>query len=331
MKWLRFVIPVLLLAIILFLVFSSHSPAYPSLAKQRAVLNERSAVMPVRILDSMQIIEDLKFLSSDTCEGRKPGTIGHQRAAERIISRMREAGLDSFDNSLIQPFDIYSKGNLVTAHNITGWIKGTKHPQQFIVISAHYDHVGRIGDSIYYGASDNASGTACLLAMAKYFKQHPPVYSLIFAAFDAEETGLKGANHFVEQLPGSLQLSSIVFNLNIDMIARNDDNEIVACGIHHYPSLKKIIEQVQPRTNTKILMGHDKGSGREDWTSLSDHYPFYLQKIPFLYFGTEDHIDYHKPTDTFFRIDLRNYLENCNMITLVALALNDSLYSLNVK
>ncbi len=102
------------------------------------------------------------------------------------------------------------------------------------------------------------------------------------------------------------------------MIVRNDDNEIFACGIYHYPSLKNIIKEIQLRTNTKILMGHDKGAGREDWTNLSDHYAFHLQKIPFLYFGTEDHIDYHRPTDTWNKIDLSNYIENCNMLTLLA-------------
>lgn len=307
--------------------FKEKSSPYPSLAKQRSALKHKPAATSVRLLDSAQIINDLRFLASDTCEGRRPGSDGHERAAERIVTRMREAGLDSFDNSLILPFQTLIKGKMIAAKNIIGWIKGTQHPEKYIVISAHYDHMGKIGDSTYYGASDNASGTACILAMARYFKQHPQPYSYIFAAFDAEETGLKGARYFTRHLPHPLQLSSIKFNLNIDMIVRNDNNEIFACGIYHYPSLKSVIRKIQPRTNTKILMGHDQGPGREDWTTLSDHYAFHVQGIPFLYFGTEDHIDYHRPTDTWNKIDLNNYIENCNMLTLLAMMIDPDKFS----
>ncbi len=175
---------------------SKSSFPYPSLDKQRADLINKPFVTPTRVLDSSIIIKDLKYLASDTCEGRRPGSDGHERAVERIVTRMREAGLDSFGSSLILPFETLSKGKMIVAKNILGWIKGTQHPEKYIVISAHYDHLGKIGDSTYFGASDNASGTACILAMAKYFKQHPYSYSLIFAAFDAEETGIKGARHF---------------------------------------------------------------------------------------------------------------------------------------
>jgi hypothetical protein len=68
-------------------------------------------------------------------------------------------------------------------------------------------------------------------------------------------------------------------------------------------------------------MGHDRGSGREDWTYQSDHYVFHRQKIPFLYLGVEDHPDYHQPTDTFGKIDLGHYVENCNMLTALAKSL----------
>jgi hypothetical protein len=108
-------------------------------------------------------------------------------------------------------------------------------------------------------------------------------------------------------------------NLNIDMIARNDKNEIFACGIRHYPSLKYLVNQIQKKTNSKVLMGHDSGKNREDWTFWSDHYPFYKKKIPFLYFGVEDHVDYHQPTDTWDKFDLKFYIENCNMMAMVTI------------
>jgi len=292
---------------------------YPSLDKQRAATFNKPLINPVRILDSTSIVNDLQYLASDTWEGRKPGSAGHEKAVDRIIARMRETGLDSFNNSLVQEFTKGGENTKArTGKNIVGWIKGAHSPEKYIIISAHYDHLGKIGDSVYYGASDNASGIACILAMAEYFKQNPLPCSLIFAALDMEESGLEGADHFVNNLPQPLILSNIVLNINIDMIARNDENEIFVCGIYHNPSLIYAVKGVQNKTNTKVLMGHDTGKGHDDWTYQSDHFAFYKKKIPFLYIGVEDHADYHKPTDTYGKINLSSYIENCNMITSLA-------------
>lgn len=296
---------------------SRSSYPYPSLDKQRAALINKPFVTPTRILDSAEIMNDLKYLASDTCEGRGPGSAGHERAVERIITRFREAGLDSFNNSLIQTFEGKWRNHTRTGKNIIGWIKGTRYPEKYIVISAHYDHLGKRGDTTYYGASDNASGTACILAMAKYFKQNPLPCSLIFAAFDREESWMEGSFYFVDNLPSPLHLSDIRMNMNVDMITRNDSNEIYVCGIYHYPKLIYAVNEIQKKTNAKVLMGHDTGNGREDWTNLSDHSPFYREKIPFLYLGVEDHVDYHKPTDTYDKTNFSMYIENCNMIALL--------------
>jgi hypothetical protein len=147
--------------------FSFKLSPYPSLDKQRAALINKPVVIPVRLLDSTAIVNDLKYLASDTCEGRKPGSAGHERAVERIVLRMREAGLDSFNKTFVQAFNGKYLDRTTTGKNIIGWIKGTLYPEKYIVISAHYDHLGKIGSRIYYGASDNASGTACILAMDK--------------------------------------------------------------------------------------------------------------------------------------------------------------------
>ena len=296
---------------------SKSSFPYPSLEKQRAALVNKPFVTPARILDSAAIINDFIFLASDTCEGRGPGSAGHERAVERIMARMRGAGLDSFNNSLVQTFSGKLRNHTSAGKNLIGWIKGTQFPRKYIVVSAHYDHLGKVGDTIYYGASDNASGTACLLAMAKYFKQNPLPYSLIFAAFDREEAWMEGSYYFVDHLPPPLHLSDIRINLNLDMITRNDSNEIFVCGIYHNPSLIYAVNEIQQLTNAKVLMGYDTGSGRDNWTQLSDHFAFYRKNIPFLYLGVEDHIDYHQPTDTYDKTNFSMYIENCNMITLL--------------
>jgi hypothetical protein len=291
---------------------------YPSLAKQRAALINKPAVNAPRVLDSAKIINDLIFLASDSCEGRARGSAGHELAVQRILTRMREAGLDSFNTSLVDSFQGKYVNKYQPGKNVIGWIKGTRHPEKYIVISAHYDHLGIINGAVYHGASDNASGTACLLAMAKYFKQNPLGYSLIFAAFDREETGMQGSLHFVNNLPSGLDLSSIKFNLNIDMIARNDRNEIFVCGLFQNPSFLYAVTEIQNKTKAKILMGHDTGNMQDDWTDQSDHFAFYKKNIPFLYIGVEDHEDYHQPTDTYDKINFSSYIENCNMVALFA-------------
>ncbi len=98
------------------------------------------------------------------------------------------------------------------------------------------------------------------------------------------------------------------------MIARNDQNEIFACGLYHYPHFIGYVNEVQQKTNARLLMGHDNGEGPDNWTARSDHYPFHLKEIPFIYIGVEDHPDLHRPTDTFDKIDLSIYMENCNLI-----------------
>jgi Zn-dependent M28 family amino/carboxypeptidase len=287
-----------------------QEPPYPSLAAQRAGLVKKPYVKPARILDSAQIITDLLFLASDSCEGRSPGSTGHLSAEERVLMRMRYAGVDSFDNALLQ----VTSGARET-RNIVGWIKGKKYPTKFIVISAHYDHLGKRGAKTYYGADDNASGSACLLSLAKYFRQHPHDYSLIFAAFDREETGLEGAFAFVKKI--TAEKKDVVFNLNMDMIARSDKNEIFASGLSHYPANKYLVDGVQDKVNVMLLMGHDTGNNMDDWTMQSDQAAFYKASIPFLYIGVEDHPDYHKPTDTADKISFSRYIENCNMIALM--------------
>src|SRR5690606_18370697 len=100
--------------------------------------------------------------------------------------------------------------------NVLGWIKGTENPDSFIVISAHYDHEGVKKGIIYNGADDNASGVSALFSFAEYFKSNPPKHSVILAAFDAEELGLRGSKYFVEN--PIVPLEKIRLNINLDMV-----------------------------------------------------------------------------------------------------------------
>lgn len=264
-----------------------------------------------RRLDSTVLINDLAWLSNPALTGRETGTPGNAAARTYILRRFDSLGLQKADTSRVQSFP---QGE-TTGYNVISTIQGTKYPEQYIVLSAHYDHLGKRGDDIYPGADDNASGTACLLAMAAYFRQHPPQHSFLFAAFDAEEKGLQGSNYFAEH--PTVELKKIILNINMDMVSRNDQNEIYLCGTHHYPFLKKYADSVKTKTTVKLTLGHDdrsKGT-QQDWTSQSDHFPFHKKNIPFLYFGVEDHADYHRPGDTFEKVNKQFYFQVCNLIT----------------
>jgi Zn-dependent M28 family amino/carboxypeptidase len=109
----------------------------------------------------------------------------------------------------------------------------------------------------------------------------------------------------------------------MDMVSRNDSNEIYATGISHYPFLKKYVDSIQLLTPVRIRFGHDgEKQGIHDWTSQSDHFPFHQNNIPYLYFGVEDHADYHRPGDTFDKVNKSFYYRVCTMITAVAALLD---------
>ncbi len=171
-----------------------------------------------------------------------------------------------------------------------------------IVLSAHYDHVGIRNGRMFPGADDNASGVATLLEIARICVDQPFRHGLVIAALDAEEMGLQGARAFIADPP--VAKDRIALNVNLDMIARGDKGEIYVSGLHHHPTLKPLLDPVAARAPIKVPFGHDlPGTGDDDWTMQSDHGVFHEAGIPFLYFGVEDHADYHQPTDTADRIN----------------------------
>ena len=296
----------LFLLLLLLLLLLSLLTAQTS--KQTAVKN--ASVAPrSRFIDAKQLLNDVETLSSDEMQGRWVGTPGSVKAREYVLKRFKECGLEPFGNSYLQPFDLQSRADeKLQGANVIGYIKGKRNAEKYIVVSAHYDHVGVRGGEIYNGADDNASGTAALFALAAYFKKNRPAHSIIFAAFDAEEAGLQGSKKFVAAPP--VDKESIMMNINLDMVAHNDASELYAVGTYHYPFLKPHLETVAKSAPVKLLFGYEgpNVSRSDDWTSQSDHYSFHQAKIPFIYFGVEDHKDYHRPTDDFENINQEFYV-----------------------
>jgi Zn-dependent M28 family amino/carboxypeptidase len=223
-----------------------------------------------------------------------------------VRAAITEAPLGSVGPSYEQAFTFPRRdGTRSDAANVVGMVRGTRYPARYIVITAHYDHVGGPavdGDSIYNGADDNATGTAALIELARYFAAHPPANSMIFVGFDAEESNLAGARAFVANPP--VPRDSIIMNVNMDMVSRSPAGELYAVGTYAYPVLRPYIDRAKTGARVKLLTGHEgpTATGSDNWTNSSDHGPFNAQKIPFLYFGVEDHPGYHKPSDEFAQI-----------------------------
>ncbi|MBO6522288.1 MAG: M28 family peptidase [Balneolaceae bacterium] len=270
-------------------------------------------------LDTDQLIEDIRILSSDEMQGRLVGTEGNAMARAYIINRFEGMGLPAFRESYAHEFSIErNNGDLVEGTNVIGIVEGKS--DSMIVITAHYDHLGVRDSLIFNGADDNASGTSGLLAMADYFTQITPNHTLVFAALDAEEGGLNGARAFVRD---SSLMEKVVLNINMDMISQNDKNELYAVGTYHYPELKPILETIDTG-ELSLLFGHDRPEdGNQDWTFSSDHGPFHQIGIPFIYFGVEDHEHYHRPTDTFETVPQDFYKKSVQLILNAVFALDN--------
>jgi Zn-dependent M28 family amino/carboxypeptidase len=258
------------------------------------------------VIDSAELLNDVRILSGDAMEGRQAGTPGGDRARAYVVARFRESGIVPFASGYEQPFSFSVRGAAVRGVNVLGRIDGRREPRKYIVLSAHYDHIGTRNRQVFNGADDNASGTAALFAVAKYFTAHPPSNSLIFAAFDAEESGLKGSQAFVKEPPVPARL--LLLNLNADMIGRSFDDKLFVAGTTLQPFLRADVQAVAANAPLKLIMGHDDPKQRDDWTRDSDHYSFLQAKIPALYIGVEDFEQHHKATDDYETLTYNFYV-----------------------
>lgn len=284
-----------LLLIIFCLIFSpigSYAQAEPN---EHSSFNEKA------------LLKHVKSLSSDAFEGRRTGTNGAAKARKYIINQFHTLKVGPLVESYSQAFSFINKRKQYNATNILGFINGSAFPEKYIVISAHYDHEGVKNGKIYNGADDNASGISALFSFAEYFKKHLPKHSVILAAFDAEELGLKGSKYYLNH--SIIPSKDIIVNLNMDMISRSEKNELFAVGTPHNKRLEFVVKHFESSNKIKLLIGHDGYDSLDNWTYSSDHANFHKKGIPFLYFGVEDHKDYHEPTDDYENIHPEFYTE----------------------
>ena len=245
--------------------------------------------------DTAALMKTVRILAADSMEGRRAGTPGGARARRYLLERLAALGVAPLAGGYEQAFPLTRDSG--RGVNLLGTIPGGGPGEAFIVLSAHYDHVGIRRGEIYNGADDNASGVAALLAIAESLTKTPLGHPVLIALFDAEEGGLSGARAFVANPPVARE--RIAMNLNLDMVGHSESGELWVAGATHHPAFRAVLDSVAAMAPVVLKIGHDRTGipGEQDWTGSSDHGPFHAAGIPFLYFGVEDHKDYHKSTD----------------------------------
>jgi Peptidase family M28/PDZ domain/PA domain len=205
--------------------------------------------------------------------------------------------------------------------NVIGILPGSDPTlkDESIVIGAHYDHVGfghygtrdsHTSGQIHYGADDNASGTAVLLQLAERLSraQLKPARTVVFAAFSAEELGLHGSRQYVNSPP--LPLSSTKTMVNLDMVGRLRDNRLTIFGTRSAKEFSDMVLEEAQKLGLQVT--ESDGIGR------SDHMSFYNKKIPALHFFTGSHPDYHRPSDTWEKLNVEGMARVSELVQRVA-------------
>jgi hypothetical protein len=258
-----------------------------------------------RVITDAELRAHVFRLASAEFLGRRGS--GGERAAEHIAAAFKKIGLQpAFGESYFQPIPwLLGKDKKESVgRNVGGMIVGSDPElrDEWIVVAAHYDHLGVQGDLLYPGADDNASGVAMLLEVAEQFALNPikPRRTIVFVAFDLEEQGLQGSAHFAAHPPrdyGKLK-AFLVADLIGRSMANLMDEYVFVLGSESAEHLQNLVAEVRPETGLETgRLGADLVGTR------SDYGPFRDRQTPFLFFTTGTHRDYHRPTDRPERID----------------------------
>ena len=242
----------------------------------------------------------LSYLASDKMEGRKPGNPGNFIAVSFIKKEFESYGLETH----LQKFTYTFRWRVglfrwrtveIETMNVIGVLKGTS--DKHVVIGAHMDHLGVDGDGdAYNGADDNASGTTAILELAEAFGKSDakPKDTIVFIAFNAEELGLLGSKHYVNN--PLLPLDDCKLMINLDMVGRLRGTTVTAQGGNLSRSVTQLVDKLDDDYPFDVNI---TAAGNR-----SDHAPFNWNGVPVLFFHTGTHPQYHRTTDD---PDLINY------------------------
>ena len=275
----------------------------------------------INTITSKDLIKHLTIVASDDMQGRETGSKGQKKAGEYLINQYKSNAI-SFP---IGATDFYQKipaaflnakrnDNLPDSENIWAYIKGSEKPDEIIVISAHYDHVGIKDGEVYNGADDDGSGTVALLEIAQAFEiakkeGHGPKRSILFLHMTGEEHGLLGSSYYSEH--PLFPMAKTITDINIDMIGRHDEfhndssNYVYLIGSDYLSTDLFNICEAANKNYVNISLDY-KFNDRADPNRFyyrSDHYNFAKNGIPSVFLFSGVHADYHKPTDEVDKIE----------------------------
>ncbi len=271
-------------------------------------------------IDAEKVQQDIRFLSDDKLKGRNTGTQEELIAAKYIANQFEQLGLQpkGKDQTFFYPFTFKKTA---TIHDTTNGIPSSgvnviayldNKAKATVVIGAHFDHlgVGEDGHSlapeakgqVHNGADDNASGTAGVIALARYFSKNDlkEEFNFLFICFSGEEHGLIGSKKFCEQ--PTIPFSDMNYMINMDMIGRLNDStqKLIIYGVGTAKEWVPLLDQMQSDFSIKQ---DSAGIGPSDQTS------FYLKNVPVLHFFTGQHSDYHKPGDDYSKLNFKGEIK----------------------
>lgn len=275
----------------------------------------------ISTITSKDLIKHLYIVSSDEMEGRETGSKGQKKAGEYLISQYKAnhisfpKGATDFYQRIPAAF-LNAKRNedLPDSENIWAYIEGSEKPNEIIVISAHYDHVGIKDGEVYNGADDDGSGTVALLEIAQAFEiakkeGHGPKRSILFLHMTGEEHGLLGSSYYSEH--PLFPMAKTITDINIDMIGRHDEfhndssNYVYLIGSDYLSTDLFNICEAANKNYVNLSLDY-KFNDRADPNRFyyrSDHYNFAKNGVPSVFLFSGVHADYHKSTDEVDKIE----------------------------
>jgi hypothetical protein len=299
------------------------------------------------------IIEDLKrhlnILASDSLEGRETGEKGQKMAADYIMNHFKDIGIPPYNKkSYYQKFRVksnrhvckcedcdsdfikklFGKNRYIKGENVLGYIEGGDLKEELIILTAHYDHLGKHDSLLFNGADDDGSGTVAVMEIAEAFmlakkEGKGPKRSILIMPVSGEEKGLLGSKYYTEN--PIYPLEKTVANLNIDMIGRLDDLHDTADYVYLIGSdmLSQELHDISEEINKKYIgLNLDYTFNTEDdpnrYYYRSDHYNFAKNNIPVIFYFNGIHEDYHKTTDTVEKIDFKKIETITRLVFLTA-------------
>lgn len=269
-------------------------------------------------ITSEELKDHLYTFASDEYEGRDTGKPGQKKAAEYIRAEFKDLGISSppgVTNYYQEISTEFFENKFPDSENVLGYIEGSEKPEEVLVITSHYDHVGVDEEgNIYNGADDGGSGPMAILEIAEAFAEakkdgYTPKRSVLFILLTAEEKGLLGSKYYVEN--PVFPLANTVANLNMDMIGRIDeshagnDNYVYLIGSDRLSTdLHEVSEEINEEyLNMDLDYTYNEENDPNRFYYRSDHYNFAKNNVPAIFYFNGVHADYHKPTDTAEKIE----------------------------